>query len=130
MIKPRSTVSTGVNALLSYRDIDAIIAFVNSPAALQPADGDLGQLSVGDELNIHTNILVDSQIPPLFGYQPYDEDTETYVLYQGAADPVYPQGVHSQSFRRQVSRSSFSGCGRPAVTAAPTAPIFCRRCRC
>jgi hypothetical protein len=90
--------NTGVNALLSYTDIDALIAFVNSPTALQPANGDEGQLSVDGQLSIHTNILVDSQIPPLFGYQPYDEDTGAYVLYQGAVDPDYPQGVHSQSF--------------------------------
>jgi len=90
--------NTGVDALLSYRDIDAIIAFVNSPTALQPSNGDEGWLRVDGRQTIHTNILVDSQIPPLFGYQPYDERKGTYALYQGAADPSEPQGLHSQSF--------------------------------
>lgn len=91
--------NTGVNALLSYADIDTIIAFVNSVTALQPSNGEEAQLSVDGAHTIHTNILVDSQIPPLFGYQPFDDTSGTYVLYEGAANPDYPQGMHSQSFR-------------------------------
>ncbi len=60
--------NTGINALLAYSDITALIAFVNSEQAL-----------VQDSQGI---IKVDDAIPPLFGYQPYS-DTDGYVLYAG-----------------------------------------------
>src|SRR4029453_7052171 len=44
-----------------------------------------------------TRVIVTSDIPPLFGYQPYQPGVG-YVLYQGATACVFPQGKHSQVF--------------------------------
>lgn len=67
--------NTGVASLLSYNDIDNVIAFVNSPTPLSPAttSGSITPLVTVDEKTqvITTDIIVDGQMPPLFGYQPY-----------------------------------------------------------
>lgn len=73
----------GVVSMLSYADIDNIISFCNSSTPL-------GKDSNGV-------IIVDGQVPPLFGYQPYDSKAG-YVLYEGAHDPSSPLFGHSQVF--------------------------------
>ncbi|HKF49273.1 MAG TPA: hypothetical protein VKB38_18075 [Terracidiphilus sp.] len=77
----------GINAMLAYDDIKALISFTNSQQALVRgaygiSDGKGGYLP-------NTNIVVDDAIPPLFGYQPYgngdiNECNKGYVLYAGA----------------------------------------------
>ncbi len=90
--------NTGIAAMLSYQDIDNVIAFVNSPTPLSPTDG-ISSLLINDTtLEITTNIEIDSQIPPLFGYQPYDSDSGTYKLYQGDKDPAVPEFSNSLIF--------------------------------
>ena len=79
--------NTGVNALLAYSDINALISFVNSNQPLMigtygVSDGNGGYIA-------NTYIVVDDAIPPLFGYQPYgngniNECNKGYVLYAGA----------------------------------------------
>lgn len=73
----------GVASMLSYADIDNLISFCNSSTPL-------GKDSNGV-------IIVDGQVPPLFGYQPYDSKAG-YVLYAGDDDPSSPLFGHSQVF--------------------------------
>jgi hypothetical protein len=73
----------GVASMLSYTDIDNLISFCNSSTPL-------GKDSNGV-------IIVDGQLPPLFGYQPYDSKAG-YVLYEGDNDPSSPLFGHSQVF--------------------------------
>ena len=70
--------NTGVAAALSYSDIQNVIAFINSVTPIKQDSNSV--------------IVVDEQIPPLFGYQPYDE-TLGYVLYSdGDIDPLNNAG--------------------------------------
>lgn len=50
--------NTAIANLLAYSDIDNVIAFVNPPDPIVQEDGD---------------IVVDSQIPPLFGMRPWEK---------------------------------------------------------
>ena len=80
--------NTGVAALLTYTDIDRIVAFVNSPTSMRTVD--VGVLSAaggpdkGAEVE-DTRILIDGQIPILFGYR-YHRDGLGYQLYRDAED--------------------------------------------
>lgn len=87
--------NTGINAMLSYADIDSILAFVNSPTRMKAVSGGVVNAECPD--TSHTGVLIDGQIPPLFGYQPY-ADGEGYRLYDGADDPVDPLMRNSQVF--------------------------------
>ena len=73
----------GIAAMLAYSDIDTLIAFVNSEATLSQDD--------------YGVIIVDDSIPPLFGFQPYNDDAG-YVAYAGATDPYYPLFQNNQVF--------------------------------
>ena len=94
--------NTGVASLLSYNDIDNVIAFINSPTLLTPADAIITPPVMVDETTgvITTEIVVDSQVPPLFGYQPYSKSTGTYIPYDGGANisKKTAWGVHNQVF--------------------------------
>jgi len=78
----------GVASLLAFTDIDNVISFINSSTPL-------GTDSKGV-------IIVDSALPPLFGYQPY-QSSAGYVLYPDPSinpqPPVsFPLWAHSQIF--------------------------------
>ncbi|HEV8240092.1 MAG TPA: hypothetical protein VGS57_12045 [Thermoanaerobaculia bacterium] len=73
----------GVASMLSYTDIENVISFCNSSTPL-------GKDSNGV-------IIVDGQVPPLFGYQPYDSKAG-YVLYAGDDNPSSPLFGNSQVF--------------------------------
>lgn len=75
--------NSGVASMLSYADIDNVIAFLNVETALSQDDQGI--------------IVVDDCLPPLFGYQPYVEGTG-YVLYAGATDPAQPVFQYNQIF--------------------------------
>jgi hypothetical protein len=45
-----------------------------------------------------TRVFLDSQMPVLFGYQPWKEG-QGYRLYQGAGDPGAPEFQHNQVFK-------------------------------
>jgi hypothetical protein len=75
--------NTGVASMLSYADIDNVIAFLNVETALSQDD--------------QGNIVVDDCLPPLFGYQPYLEGSG-YVPYAGATSPAQPVFQYSQVF--------------------------------
>ncbi|NIA70872.1 hypothetical protein HBA54_19925 [Pelagibius litoralis] len=63
--------NTGVASMLSYGDIDSVIACVNSETPLAKGKKGVIDPKTGKEIP-KTRIIVDGQIPPLFGYQPYD----------------------------------------------------------
>jgi hypothetical protein len=93
--------NTGINGMLAYSDIDSVISFVNTEIPMTAgkygvSDGKGGYLP-------NTFIVVDESIPPLFGYQPYeeghiDQKNKGYVLYAGAKGTDYPQYAHNQVF--------------------------------
>ena len=88
--------NTGVASLLSYTDIDNVIACVNSSTPLAAASQ--GVLDARGQELPDTRVMVDSQIPPLFGYQPYEPGTG-YVLYPDTGESSnFPQGRHSRVF--------------------------------
>jgi hypothetical protein len=70
--------NTGVGGMLAYGDIDNIITCVNSSDGLAPAS--LGVFDAQGREIPDTRIKISSQIPVLFGYQPYREDVG-YRLY-------------------------------------------------
>ena len=73
----------GVASALSFGDIDGLAVFVNTPEPLKSGGGTL---------------VIDSSIPPLFGYQPYDP-TRGYVLYSdGLVDSANANYQHNQVF--------------------------------
>jgi hypothetical protein len=75
--------NSGIAAMLSYHDIQHIIAFSNTSTPLS--------------MDRVGTIVVDESLPPLFGYQPYVEGTG-YVLYQGAPRPNGPLYRNNQVF--------------------------------
>lgn len=92
--------NSGINAMLSYSDIDSLISFINTETpmiagAYGVSDGHGGFIP-------NTAIVVDDSIPPLFGYQPYGAgqlgETQGYVPYAGAASTNYPQYARNQVF--------------------------------
>lgn len=87
--------NTGVASLLSYQDIDNIIAFVNTSTPMSA--GDKGVLDENGNEIPDTRIVVDSQVPPLFGYQPYDEKVG-YQLYTASDNPKDPEFKFNQVF--------------------------------
>ncbi len=94
--------NTGVASLLSYHDIDKVISFINSSTLLAPAtSSEPPEVSV-DKTTwvVTTKIVVDNQIPPLFGYQQYDDSTGTYTPYDGGSNisEKTAWGVHNQVF--------------------------------
>lgn len=87
--------NTGINAMLTYADIDNIIAFVNTETPLSAADH--GVLDEHENEVPGTQIEIDSQFPPLFGYQPYQKGIG-YKLYAGDVAPESPEYRNSQVF--------------------------------
>lgn len=87
--------NTGIAGLLVYQDIDRVIAFNNTSDAMTAAD--LGAYDAqGNEIP-NTRVYIGSNIPPLFGYQPYQAGNG-YRLYADDSDPGKPEFAHSQLF--------------------------------
>jgi hypothetical protein len=83
--------NTGLASLLACSDIDSVIVFVNSSTPLK-------QYSVEKEkTNNLLSVEIDSQIPPLFGYLPYDKD-RGYELYSDV-DLEKPEYSWNKMFR-------------------------------
>ena len=87
--------NSGINAMLSYTDVDNVIAFLNSSTAM--AAGAFGVIDADGNEVPGTKVIITSDIPPLFGYQPYNPK-KGYVLYEGDPNPVFPQGKNSKVF--------------------------------
>ncbi|MCB9705624.1 MAG: patatin-like phospholipase family protein [Myxococcales bacterium] len=71
--------NTGVAALLAWQDIERLLIFVNAPKPLRLADDGSGVP------------VVERQVPPLFGYRPYEEGVG-YRPYAGVEAPVIGPG--------------------------------------
>jgi hypothetical protein len=87
--------NSGVNAMLSYTDVENVIAFLNSSTAMAAAG--FGMIDGSGSEVPGTRVVITEEIPPLFGYQPYNP-WKGYVLYAGDPNPVFPQGKNSQVF--------------------------------
>lgn len=92
----------GVADMLSYSDVDRIISFINTSIPLAP--GNRGVIGPDGEEIPDTRVIVSSDIPPLFGYQPYQSGVG-YVPYAGAENPNFPQGKNSQVFDSDNSKA-------------------------
>ncbi len=98
--------NSGIAALLLYEDIDNVIACVNSSTPLAQASYGIIDSS-GQEIP-DTCIEVDSMIPPLFGYQPYN-DQEGYQLYSGETHPIPPFPKNNQIFPKEAFAELLQG---------------------
>jgi hypothetical protein len=87
--------NSGVNAMLSYTDVDNVIAFLNASTAM--AAGRFGVIDAAGHEVPGTRVIITPDIPPLFGYQPYNPK-KGYILYKGDPNPIFPQGQNSQVF--------------------------------
>jgi hypothetical protein len=85
----------GVGAMLSCADVERLIAFVNTDLPL--AAGTRGVIDAQGNEVAGTRVIVTQDIPPLFGYQPYQPGVG-YVLYAGASTVVFPEGRNSCVF--------------------------------
>ncbi|MEM8961912.1 MAG: hypothetical protein AAGD38_10550 [Acidobacteriota bacterium] len=87
--------NTGVAGMLTYSDIRRVIAFFNSSVAIEATKKGAFDAS-GKEIP-GTRVKVDAALPPLFGYQPFEENVG-YRLYAGDAEPKDPVLQHNQLF--------------------------------
>jgi hypothetical protein len=85
----------GVAAMLSYSDVERLISLINTDAAL--AAGNRGVIDAGGNEVPGTRVVVTQDLPPLFGYQPYQPGVG-YLLYAGASSPLFPEGGNSLVF--------------------------------
>lgn len=98
--------NTGISALLLYDDISSIIGFVNSSTPLAPTE--YGVLDASEQEISGTRIQIDSQVPPLFGYQPY-KDKIGYKLYKGDSRPNSPLFKNNQVFPSETFLALLQG---------------------
>jgi hypothetical protein len=120
--------NTGVSGLLAYSDIDNLIAFVNSSTPMK--QGNLGVFDANGTEAPGTRVVIDSQIPPLFGYQPYQED-KGYRLYAGDENPQAEVMRFNQVFPSPAFAELLSGLWRNSGNAqfpgSNQRPAVCRQ---
>lgn len=87
--------NSGLNGMLSYTDIKNVIVFLNSSTPIAAAS--IGMIGADGQEVPNTRAIITSEIPPLFGYQPYNPQ-KGYVPYEGEPNPQFPQGRNSQVF--------------------------------
>jgi len=98
--------NSGVNAMLAYADIDNVISFLNSATPLAAAS--YGMIDANRQEVPSTRVIIEPDIPPLFGYQPYNPQ-KGYVLYAGDPSPTFPQGANSQVFESALLAEVIQG---------------------
>lgn len=98
--------NSGINAMLSYSDVDNIIAFFNSATPIAAAS--LGMIGADGKEVPDTRVIITPDIPPLFGYQPYNPQAG-YVLYKDHPNPGFPQGSNSQVFESHLLAEVIQG---------------------
>jgi hypothetical protein len=120
--------NTGVSGLLAYSDIDNLIAFVNSSTPMK--EGNLGVFDANGSEVPGTRVVIDSQIPPLFGYQPY-QDQKGYRLYAGDEHPEAEVMRFNQVFPSQAFAELLIGLWRNSGNAQSPGsnlrPAVCRQ---
>jgi hypothetical protein len=106
--------NAGIASLLAYSDIDSVISFINSETPLAAAT--YGVLDPTGQYYPNSNYLVDSTIPPLFGYQPYDK-SKGYVLYStGPVSEANSIFANCKVSIRRCSRRCCKDWRRPPAT--------------
>jgi hypothetical protein len=115
--------NNGLASMLAFSDIDSVIVCVNTeiPMAAKSVgipDGNGGWIA-------GTQVEVDGSLPPLFGYQPFD-DTKGYVLYSaGHVKPEDQLFGNSQVFASDEFAGFLAGLSAAAGGAAsPTQPAI------
>lgn len=109
--------NTGVASLLAFGDIGSVIACVNTDTPLKAGmvgipDGHGGWVP-------GTQVVVDDSLPPLFGYQPYN-DQLGYVLYSaGGFTPEQQIYANSQVFASSDFAAFLSGLWAAAGSTWP-----------
>jgi hypothetical protein len=89
--------NTGIANLLAYDDVDAVLAIVNSPAAIRVRDGE---------------VVVDEQVGKLFGYRKFERG----VGYRRYDEPVAQVFAHEHGAFEQL----VAGLGARHVAGEPT----------
>lgn len=115
--------NNGLASMLAFSDIESVIVCVNTeiPMAARSVgipDGKGGWIA-------GTQIEVDSSLPPLFGYQPFD-DKKGYVLYSaGHVSPEHQIFGNNQVFDSSEFAAFLSGLSAAAGGAVnPTQPAI------
>ena len=109
--------NTGLASLLAYGDIGSAIVCVNSETAMVQGSAGISN-GQGGWVN-GTMVVVDDAVPPLFGYQPYD-DTLGYVPYSsGNVSPENQLFGNNQVFASSEFAGFLSGLWEAAGSAAP-----------
>jgi hypothetical protein len=116
--------NSGINAMLSYTDVDNVIAFLNSSTAM--AAGSFGMIDSSGHEVPGTKVIINPDIPPLFGYQPYNPK-KGYVLYEGDPNPVFPQGKNSQVFESHLLAEVIRGLWEASGSGANSASAIYRQ---
>lgn len=103
--------NTGIASTLAYSDVQNVIAFINSETLLTKDSNSV--------------IVVDQMIPPLFGYQPYDE-TLGYVLYtKPLVKPENASYANNQVFASSDFQPLLNGLWAASGSGTyQTSPIF------
>jgi hypothetical protein len=109
--------NTGLASLLAYGDIGSAIVCVNSETAM--VQGSAGISNGQGGWISGTTVIVDDAVPPLFGYQPYD-DTLGYVPYtSGNVSPENQLFGNNQVFACTEFAAFLSGLWEAAGGTAP-----------
>jgi len=111
--------NTGVADMLTYTDVEKVISFVNSTQRLETVSG--GVVNADGSTEPNTGVLVAGQIPPLFGYQPY-QDGEGYRLYAGDDQPASPESQKSQVFPSEAFADLLRGLWQASGSGANDRP--------
>jgi len=120
--------NTGIGGLLAYEDIDRVIAFNNTSEPMKAAE--LGAFDEqGNEIP-GTRIYIGSNIPPLYGYQPY-QDGKGYRPYAGDLNPDSVEMSHNQLFPSADFAGLLSGLwnnsGNAVHPGSNQHPAICRQ---
>lgn len=87
--------NTGLTALLSYENINKIITFINTEKPIKT--GNSGIIIGGVEIE-DTNVVVDNQVPPLFGFIPYEDG---YIPYSEVEKTKFEIYRYNQVFKSE-----------------------------
>jgi predicted acylesterase/phospholipase RssA len=119
--------NTAITSLLTYEDIDSVIAFQNAFEPLVAAEH-----GVLDERGVEipdSRVRISGQIPPLFGYQPYREGVG-YRLYANDPEPVWAGRAFQQVFEAaafvDLLRALWESSGRGSLSAPALARLRLR----
>jgi hypothetical protein len=109
--------NNGLASLLAFGGIDNVIVCVNTEIPMVAGSAGISNGSGGWIAG--TQVVVDDSVPPLFGYQPYN-DTNGYVLYSaGNASPENQLFGNSQVFASSSFAAFLSGLWAAAGSASP-----------